>query len=210
MIQQAFNGMIAVLLASWALNELPHAAGLLGLTGRPTWYIRSKPPVEPYLYHHATYTGLKRIAIRWAIEAPPGKDTISLTTDAGRFLSPLPILAMVTVDGVVKMPLTEELQRLAIPALYRSHDQRQVDGARDLGYTVYAEDEVPPEYRYIMRFVIHHPMFVGENEYTVIAKYLNVPMGSIIYIYPAKLKRFKAGLPRLAVEDIRSLEELAR
>lgn len=210
MIQPLFGGMITLMIAKFIINDLPHASGLLGLTGRPTWYIMSKPPAEPYLYHHATYTGLKRIAVRWAIEAPPSKDTISLTTDAGRFLSPLPILAVVTIDGVVRMPFTEELQRLAIPALYQSRDQKQVDGARDFGYTVYAEDEVPLEYKYIMKFVVHHSMFVGENEYAVIAKFLNVPVDSTIYIHPAKLKRFKAGLPSLAMEDIRSLEELAR
>lgn len=216
MIQPLFNGMIAILLTKFVINDLPHAAGLdtnpLGLTDRPTWYIKSKPPSEPYLYHHALYSGLKRIAVRWAIEAPAGKNTISLTTDAGRYLSPLPILTgfMATVDGVVKMPLTEELQMVAIPALYRTRDQEQVDKARDLGFAVYAIDEVPPEYKYIMDLMVHHSMFVTENEYTVIAKHVDVPIGSIIYIDPKKLKRFKAGLPKLAMADIRSLEELAK
>ncbi len=216
MTQGLFSGMMAILLVKFALNDLPHAAGLtgnpLGLTDRPSWLIQSKPPREPYLYHHALYSGLKRIATRWAIEAPAGKNTISLTTDAGRYLSPLPPLAMFmpTVDGVVKMPFTEDLQRVAIPALYRTHDQDQVDKARGKGFTVYTEDGVPPEYQYIMAFVVHPFMFVDENEYTVIAPHVDMPVNSIIYIDPKKLKRFKAGLPEYAMKDIRSLEELAR
>ncbi len=204
--------MLTIMLAKFMLNDLPHAAGLLGLTDRPIWYVKSKPPIGPYLYHHALYGGLKMIAIRWAIEAPLGKNTISLTTDAGRFLSPLPILSgfMPTVDGVVKIPLTEELQGITIPALYRTSDQKQADEARGLGFVVYTSDEVPPEYKYIREFVVHPFMFISENEYTVIAKHVNIPTDSVIYIDPAKLKRFKSGLPKFAMEDIRSLEELAR
>lgn len=210
MIQNVFNGMITLLLANWAMNELPHALGILEPTGRPTWYVKSKPPEQPYLYHHAIYSGLKRIAVRWAIEAPPDKQTISLTTDVGRFLSPLPFVIAVTVDGVVRLPLTDELRSAAIPALYVTYDQEFVDKARGLSYEVYAREQLPPEYKYILKFVTHHQMFISENEYVVIAKYLNLPVDSTIYIHPAKIKRFKAGLPEFGVPDIRSLEELAR
>lgn len=173
------------------------------------YYIQSKPPVGPFLYHHAIYTSLKRIAIRWAIEAPAGKDVISLTTDAGRFLSPMPMFSFVTVDGVVKIPLTDEIKQVTVPALYHTHRKELVERARAKGYTVFAENEVPPEYRYIMKWVSHSDMFVNENEYTAIGKSLYLPGGSIMYIHPAKLNRFMKGLPDFAFKEIRSLKELA-
>lgn len=39
MIQQAVNGMLAILLANWALNDLPHAAGLVGNPSNGRWEI---------------------------------------------------------------------------------------------------------------------------------------------------------------------------
>lgn len=181
----------------------------LGLAVKEPLYIMSRHPEKPFLYHHSTYTGLKRIAEEWAIRAPPGKHAVSLTTDPGRFLSPLPILAAVTIDGVIKMPFTAELQEVTIPALYRTRSQELADKARELGYKVFTREELPPEYKYIMSFVVHSDLFVDENEYVVIADYVNVPTNSTIYVDPKKLKRFKAGLGRFAMEDIRSLEELA-
>lgn len=173
-------------------------------------YIQSKPPSKPFLYHHAIYSGLKLIAESWGIRASPGKQVISLTTDLGRFLSPMPILAAVTVDGVVKMPYSEELQRLAIPCLYHTRSVHLVGVAERRGYKVFKAEEIPPEYRYIMKFVTHGDIFVDENEYAVIATELSLPTGSTIFIHPAKLKRFKSGLHRYAFGDIRSLEELVR
>jgi hypothetical protein len=208
MIEEFFNGMITILLARFILNDLPHAAGLFSEPQLPTWYIKSKPPTEPYLYHHATYYGLKRIAQRWAIEAPADKQTISLTTDAGRFLSPLPFFAAVTVDGVIKMPLTPQLQEIAVPALYFTHKETLAIEARERGYEVYVKEQLPLEYKYILASVVHNEMFIDENEYTVIAKYLNLSTGSIMYIHPAKIKKFKSGL--VYPPEIRSLEELVR
>lgn len=181
----------------------------LGSAMKESLYIVSKPPKKPFLYHHSTYSGLKRIAEEWAIRASPGKHVVSLTTDPGRFLSPIPMLAAVTVDGVVKMPFTAELQEVTIPALYRTHKQELADKAREIGYKVFTKEELPLEYKYIMRFVVHSDMFIDENEYVVIADYVNVPTNSTIYVDPKKLKRFKAGLRRFSMEDIRSLEELA-
>lgn len=172
------------------------------------WFIKSKPPTGPYLYHHAHYLGLKKIAQRWAIDAPGDKQTISLTTDVGRYLSPLPIVVVVTVDGVVKVPLTEEVREIAIPALYRTYMQESVDKAEELGYDVYTRETLPSEYRYILRFVVHHQMFLSENEYVVITRHLSLPMDSIIYVHPSKIKRFKAGLGKYSFPNIQSLEDL--
>lgn len=209
-VQQAFNTMISFLMAKFMINDVPHALGLLGAE-RPKWYIMSKPPREPFLYHHSTYGGLKQIAQEWGIRASPSRHVVSLTTDPGRFLSPVPMLAavLVDVDGVIKMPFTEELQQVAIPALYMTRKEELADKAKELGYKVFTEEQLPPEYKYIMRFVTHGDMFIDENEYVVIAEHVNVPVGSVMYIHPAKLKRFKAGLLKFAMEDIRSLEELA-
>jgi len=208
MLQVAVNTVIYALLAKFILNDVPHALGLT--EERPTWYIKSKPPSTPYLYHHSTYSGLKRIAERWSIEAPPVKQTISLTTDPGRFLSPLPFIAAVTIDGVVKMPYDDTLQAIAIPALYRTHSAELVGEARSKTWEAYAKEELPPEYKYIMPFVVHGDMFIDENEYVVLARHLNAPVTSIIYVHPSKLKRFKAGLSEFAMRNIQSLEELAR
>lgn len=206
MIQPVISTMIYMLLARFMLNDIPH---ILGVTRElPSWYIKSKPPTAPYLYHHAAYPGLKRIAERWAIEAPSDKQTISLTTDPGRFLSPLPFIIAITVDGVIKMPYDDPFQAIAIPALYQTHNEKLADEARSKSYEVFTKEELPPEYRYIMPFVVHKDVFVNENEYVVIAKYLNVPVASVIYVDPRKITRFKAGLPEHAMQDIRPLTEL--
>jgi len=207
-VQQVFSTMMGFLMAKFMINDAPHALGLFDAE-RPKWYIMSKPPKKPFLYHHSVYTGLKQIAHEWAIRASPDKHVVSLTTDPGRFLSPMPILAAVTIDGVIKMPFTEELQQIAIPALYITRSEELTNKAKELGYGVFTSEQLPPEYKYIMRFVTHGDMFVDENEYVVIAEHVNVPVGSVIYIHPAKLKRFKAGLGKFAMQDIRSLEELA-
>jgi len=172
------------------------------------FYIMSKPPKEPFLYHHSHYTGLKRIADTWTLEAGRGKHTISLTTDPGRFLSPLPMLADVTIDGIIKMPLDNELSKIAIPALYSTREVYTINRARELGYSVFSKDDVPSEYKYIMRFVTHGVMFIDENEYTVIADRIGVPAYSVIYVHPKKLKRFKSSLGKYSIENVRSLEEL--
>jgi hypothetical protein len=173
-------------------------------------YIMSKPPTKPFLYHHAIYSGLKLTAQSWGIRASVGKHTISLTTDPGRFLSPLPIIAAITIDGVVKMPFNEDLQRQAIPCLYVTHNVHMIDAALRRDYRMFTTEQIPPEYRYIMKFVTHKDMFIDENEYVVITDGLSLPTDSVIYIHPAKLKRFKAGLSKYSMADIRSLEELTK
>lgn len=204
----AMTGVFSMVVTGNPSNPNP-STSRLGLTARESFYIMSKPPKKPFLYHHSIYGGLKQIANSWGIRASPSKRVVSLTTDPGRFLSPLPIIAAVTVDGVVKMPFTEELREVAIPALYMTHKEELADKAKELGYKVFTKEQLPSEYKYIMRFVTHGDMFIDENEYAVIADHVNVPIGSVMYIAPAKLKRFKAGLGKLAMQDIRSLEELA-
>ena len=172
-------------------------------------YIMSKSPTKPFLYHHSTYSSLKRITEMWTIMAKHGKGIISLTTDPGRFLSPVPFMSIITIDGLVEMPYTDKLRDIAIPALYVTHETDTAQRARELGYNVYSKDQLPSEYKYIMKFVTHGRLFISENEYTVLADYLDLPSESTIYIHPKKLKRFKSSLSQFAfVHRVKSLEEL--
>lgn len=175
---------------------------------KEVFYIQSKPPTKPFLYHHTHYSGLKLIAQSHGIRPAPGKHVISLTTDPGRFLSPMPIFAAITIDGLVQIPLTDEIQRAAVPCLYHTRNVHLINVARGRGYNVYGVEQIPLEYRYIMKFIGHTDIFIDENEYAVISDGLSLPIESIIYVHPAKLKRFKTGLHKYAMEDIRSLEEL--
>jgi len=168
-------------------------------------YIQSKPPTGGYLYHHAPYTSLREIATCWGIRPPKGKFVVSLTTDPGRYLSPLPFVIAVTVDGVVRIPYDAEIAAKTVPALYHTREKRIVEAAKARGYNVF--EEPPPEYKYIMKWVTHHVMFVDENEYVYVGEGLSLPPSSEIFIHPRKLKRFQASLPRLAM-PVRSLEEL--
>ena len=175
------------------------------------YYIQSLPP-HGYLYHHSYYSGLKRIAQVWALEAGPGKLTISLTTEAGRYLSPLPFLSSVLggtgVDGVVRIPYDDTMRRVAIPCLYGTKNRELVEQARARNYNVFTEGALPVEYRYIERFVTHNDMFVNENEYTVIGQHLGLGPGTEIFIDPRRLKRLQASLGGFPLR-IRSLNELA-
>jgi hypothetical protein len=171
------------------------------------YYIQSKLPAN-YLYHHSYYASLKRIAQEWAIRAAAGKQAVSLTTDAGRFLSPMPMLSMITIDGVVRLPYTEELRAVAIPAMYKTTNTTTVGRAKNKGFTVYDEQSLPLEYKYVLRYVVHHEMFINENEYAVMAPHLNLTTGSEIFVHPGKLKRLKASVGTFTV-PIRSLKELA-
>jgi len=188
---------------------------LIPRSERPSHYIKSKPPIGQYLYHHSHYYGLKMIANEWVIRAPKDKYTISLTTDAGRYLGPL-VSAIgkvapsffFTVDGLVRIPFTDKVKSVAIPALYIAYDPKLIERARQRGYEVFAESEIPVEYRHIIQFVRRNSLFVDENEYTVIGKWLNLPTDSTLFIDPRKIKRFKSGLGRFAMKDIRPLTDL--
>jgi len=175
------------------------------------YYIQSLPPIN-YLYHHSYYSGLKGIAQTWAIRPAPGRLTTSLTTDPGRYLSPLPFLAGVLggigVEGVVRIPYDERMRRLAIPCLYKTNEVELVEQARARNYSVFTDETLPVEYRYIRQWVTQNAMFVNENEYAVIGKYLNLAPGSEVFIDPRKLKRLKTALGPYSM-PVRSLKELA-
>lgn len=168
-------------------------------------YIQSKPPTGGYLYHHSTYTALREIAVCWGIRPSKGKFIVSLTTDLGRYLSPLPFIVAVTVDGVVRIPYDAEIAEKTVPALYHTTSKRLIKIVESRGYTVF--EEPPPEYRYIKKWVTHSAMFIEENEYAYVGEGLGLPEGSEIFIHPRKLKRFQAGLARFAM-PVRSLEEI--
>ena len=173
------------------------------------YYIQSLPPGD-YLYHHSYYSGLKRIVHEGGLRADPRKRVISLTTDPGRFLSPLPFLMAVTVDGVVRIPYTSEVSQLAIPALYSTRNSTLVTEVQDRGYKVFLGKDLPPEYRYIRQYVTHRDMFIDENEYAILMDYFSLPSGSVFFIDPRKIKRFKGSLPPYVegIWEIRPLTEL--
>ena len=171
------------------------------------WYYIQSFPAKDYLYHHSYYSALKDIARVWAIRSAPGKYSVSLTTDPGRYLSPLPIIVAVTVDGVVQIPYNEEVRGVTIPCLYRTKKTQLVEEAKARGYGVFVESDLPLEYRYIMRWVVHNDMFVNENEHVAIGPHFSPPSESIIYVHPKKYRRFIKDLGPYTVR-IRSLEEL--
>lgn len=175
------------------------------------YYIQSLPP-KNYLYHHSYYSGLKGIAQTWSIRVDPGKMTMSLTTDPGRYLSPLPFLTTALgglgVDGVVRIPYNEEMRRIAVPCLYKTREVELVERARAMGYNVFTEETLPVEYRYVRGWVTKNAMFVDENEYSVIGKYINLPSGSEVFVDPRKLKRLLSALGPYSM-PVRSLKELA-
>lgn len=175
-------------------------------TERQIYYIKSKPPTGPYLYHHSSYTGLRMIAEQHTILPDRSKYRVSLTTDAGRYLSPLPFLMAVTVDGVVRMPFTNNLKQMAIPVLYKTYKQELANEADKIGYEIFRE--LPKEYTYITKWVVQNDMFVNENEYVVIGEGVAIPSESEIFIDPKKIKRFVNSLSRYSIRNIYPLTEL--
>lgn len=208
-ITTIINFVTSLLVANFALNDVPHSLGIIDrdrYTEKP-YYIQAKPPKENYLYHHSYYSALKEIANTHIIKAAKGKRVISLTTDVGRYLSPLPIVFAVTIDGVVRIPITEEIRQQAIPALYYTRNVKLIEEAKMRGYNVFNDIPIPLEYKYVAKYVKHPDMFVDENEYAILTDALYLPTGTEVFIHPKKLTRFKTGLRDFAL-PVRSLEEL--
>lgn len=176
------------------------------------YYIQSSPPTGGFFYHHSTYKGLKAIAQTRIIKASPQRRVISLTTEAGRYLSPLPFLLAEAVDGVVRIPITQEIEALAIPALYQTRRPELVANARRHGYSVFDRASIPPEYRYILKHIVHNAMFIGEDEYSILEESLAIPQASTVFVHPRYYKRMLNNLdvPITYALPIRLLTELAR
>lgn len=80
MIQLLFNGMLAVLLANWALNDIPHAVGLLA---NPEPGARWIPPEEKYRLVKRTKRGslvvIQREGDKAIIEVPNLEDMLDIS-----------------------------------------------------------------------------------------------------------------------------------
>lgn len=148
----------------------------IGRTKQP-FYIRATDPKFGRFVHHSDYAGLKGIVLEGALRRCKRKPGICLTTDPGRFTSPLPMLAPATMDGFVEFPVGSLVKDgYAIPCLYATHDPFVVERAREAGHVVYpGEAALPPEYRYVRRFVTRRDLFVSENEWFVLDEWLNLP-----------------------------------
>jgi hypothetical protein len=156
------------------------------------YYIQSSPPKYGNFIHHSYYAALSIIAMRGNLEE--GKKPwrgISLTTDPGRFLSPLPMLGLgSTVDGFVEFEAAPLIAaNLVIPCLYRTGNIDLVDAARGKGHIVFAEEEIPEKYKYVLRFVCKNDMFIHENEWLFLGPFLGLENFKV-YIAPKMHKRF--------------------
>lgn len=152
-------------------------------------YVQSLPPKRGMFVHHAPFSALMDIVNRGCLRA--GKHyTVSLTTDPGRYLSPLPLLG-VTVDGFVETPSDPLIQQnTVIPCLYRVFDEDALDAARRSGHNIFAPNEVPPEYRYLLDWVVKNQIFLYENEWMVIGQGLTLGMDFKLYLHPKSYTRF--------------------
>lgn len=168
------------------------------MLGNPkTYYIQSKPPTRGVFVHHACYTALKKITLNHGSlqEGKPYKG-ISLTTDPGRFISHIPGFAS-TVDGFIEFPVENLIEEnYVLPCLYRT-TQEIAEAAKGQGYTVF--EEVPPEYKYILRYVVHNDIFLGENEWVHLGPHLNLAWSDYkVYIARKFFKRFTNSIPASA------------
>ncbi len=77
MIQPLFNGVLAILLAKFCLNDIPHAAGI---TGNPKRYI---PPEEKYHMVRRTRRGslvtIERVGNKAVLEITNYEDMTSIS-----------------------------------------------------------------------------------------------------------------------------------
>jgi hypothetical protein len=158
---------------------------------KPSYFVQSKPPNKGIFVHHATYDALKKIVLGYGYlrEGGPYKG-ISLTVDPGRYLSPMPLFTR-TVDGFITCsaaPLLE--QDLVVPCLYRFTDTDVVDMAREKGYRIFAENEIPPEYKYIKDRVIKRPEFANECEWLHMGANLHISDYKVYIFEPKVHKRF--------------------
>lgn len=141
------------------------------------FYIQSTPPQRGVFVHHSHYAGLAGIMQSEGLAASKtGRGTISLTTDPGRFLNHLPMFGGCMVDGFVEFQIDNLIEQgYAIPCVYRTHNPELVEWAKENGHPVFECDKLPPEYKYVLRFVAHNEIFVRENEWAVLDKHLNMP-----------------------------------
>jgi len=164
-----------------------------------TYYIQSLPPKDGMFVHHSYFAQLKTIFKHGQLvsgwkPASYGKPlpTISLTTDPGRFLSPLGMVGIslgAQVDGFVEFsaqPLLDE--NLVVPCLYESTDEALIETVQKT-HTIFTIENLPVEYKFILRFVVHRDIFLSENEWVHLGMCLNIADYKV-YIAAKQYKRF--------------------
>jgi hypothetical protein len=149
-------------------------------------YVKALPPSEPYFYHGANYTGLRMIAETHKIV--PNK-TISIYRRGRISLTTTIAGAHTTLAGLVRVPRTPGLDKIAIPNFYIARDLLQTYKYKILGYQIFRD--IPNEYSVIWNKIVHNIMFIDENEYTVLADELWLPADSIIYIKRQMIKKLR-------------------
>lgn len=148
------------------------------------YYIQSKPPDLGLFFHCSLYAHLKKIAKEhFTLKEGKPYSGISLTIHPGRFSSHMPQLPFGgSMDGFIQMdsaPLIGDV----IPCLYRTSDEELLEQARKQSFQVFAEENLPPEYKYVLRYVVKNAMFVNENEWLYLGQHLAPPVESNYNVY---------------------------
>lgn len=174
------------------------------------YLIQSTPPKNGVFIHHSSYSGLKHIVQGCLKESKPYKG-VSLTTDPGRFLNPLGSIGASifgsSVDGFVVFPAEELIkENMVIPCLYQSYDEDMIKEAEKRGFKIFTDETLPPEYKYILRYVVHNDMFIGENEWRFHGEFLNLKNYKI-YVVNRYYKRLSKMLPKYLAPEIYRLSD---
>jgi len=160
---------------------------------QPMFYIQSTPPKSGVFVHHSDFKGLRGILNAGALTGGK-KNIISLTTDPGRFLSPLSMFGQVLVDGFIEFPVADLItEGYAIPALYRTYNPDLVEWVKKEGNIVFPAEGLPIEYKWVKRFVCHSELLVRENEWSVLDKHLNLPDYKV-YVHQKMHTKFLKGV----------------
>lgn len=175
---------------------------------RTQYYVQSLPYKEKF-YHHAIYPALKKIAMHGQLIEGKPYGGISMTTDVGRYTSPLPIFkGICCVDGFVEFPI-DVCGTIAFPVLYRTGDKLSADECAAKGYRVFEEGGIPPEYKHIMPYAVKNFVFLGENEWKVIEPRLFIGDYKV-YIADKQFKRMRNSLPSYQQDVLRRLSQYGK
>ncbi len=179
---------------------------------KPVFYIQSRMPANGYLVHHSPYAGLKGIVQTGEIKESRPYKGISFSSVVGGFLNPLSNIGVqifgATVDGFITVPAADLIeQNLVVPCLYRTSDEDLVNAADKAGHKIFGEAYplIPPEYKYIIPYVVHGEMFVDENEWMHFGPRLILPHGSECWVRTRYLKLIQKVHPGFYTMPIREM-----